>query len=193
MTISIPRTDRRGTGAFTLVEVIIAATLSTLVLAGVLSAFVFITRTGFRASGYSEMEAEIRRGLEAFARDARNATDVHWNNAQSVTFTLGANAVTYTYDGDPASPTFRGFYRVEGDASSGQPRRVLIHNVDPEFAFKRYKLVQTDVGDNIAANDGETKQLQVTLRAGRTSNATVGASNPAVSARYVLRNKRVAN
>jgi type II secretory pathway pseudopilin PulG len=193
MTISTPRTERRVAGAFTLVEVIIAATLSTFVLAGILSAFVFITRTGFRASGYSEMEAEIRRGLEAFARDTRNATDIHWNSAQSITLALDASTVTYLYDSDPASPTYRGFCRFEGDAGSLQPRLVLIHNVDPEFAFQRYKLVQTDVADNTAASDSETKQLQLTLRAGRTSNATVGAGNSAVSARYVLRNKRVAN
>ena len=43
------------------VEVLIAATLSTFVLAGVLSAFLFLARTSFRSSGYSEMEAEIRR------------------------------------------------------------------------------------------------------------------------------------
>jgi type II secretory pathway pseudopilin PulG len=191
MTISTPRTDRRA--AFTLVEVIIAATLSALVLAGVLSAFVFITSTGFRASGYSEMEAEIRRGLEAFARDARNATDVHWNSAQSITLKLGTGAVTYSYDNNPASLTYRGFFRVEGDTGSALPRLVLIHNVEPEFAFKRFKLMQANVEDNTASNDSETKQLQVTLRTGRANGATAAAGNSAVSARYVLRNKRVAN
>ncbi len=70
---------------------------------------------------------------------------------------------------------------------------MLIRSVTPDFAFKRFKLEQPDVSDNTASNDSETKLLQLTLRATRTSVATVGASNSAVSARYMLRNKRVAN
>jgi hypothetical protein len=182
---------RAGAGGFTLVEVMIAATLSTFVLAGVLSAFLFLARTSFRSSGYSEMEAEVRRGLDIFARDTRNATDVHWNSAQSITLTVNGVPVTYAYDSDAASDTRGSFYRVAGDAS--QPRTVLIRRVNPDFAFKRYKLEQPGVSDNTAGNDSETKLLQLTLRAVRASVATVGGSNSAVSARYMLRNKKVAN
>lgn len=193
MTISTPPTSRPGVRGFTLVEVMIAATLSTFVLAGVLSAFVFLTRTGFRASGYSEMEIELRRGLESFARDTRNASDVHWNSAQSITLTVDGRPVTYAYDSSASGASARSFYRVAGDAASTQPRTVLITQLDPGFTFRRYKLAQPGVSDNSAANDTETKQLQLVLRANRANVSTVGASNAAVSARYVLRNKTVAN
>jgi Tfp pilus assembly protein PilW len=179
--------------AFTLVEVLIAAALSTFVLAGVLSAFVFMARTGFRSSGYSEMEAEVRRGLDVFAQDTRNATDVRWNSAQSVTLTVNGGPVTYAYDATATSPTYRSFYRLAGDAGSGLPRTVLVRQVTTDFAFKRYKLEQPGVADNTAQNDSETKLLQLTLRATRSSVATTGASQSAISARYLLRNKRVAN
>jgi len=205
MTTSIPRTKinpatgglvapkPEGEVGFTLVEVLIAATLSTFVLAGVLSAFLFLARTSFRSSGYSEMEAEMRRGLDTFARDTRSATDLRWNSAQSITLTVNGRPVTYAYDRDAASATYRGFYRLEGDAASGLPRSVLVHGVTPDFAFQRYKLVQPGVAENAALNDRETKLLSLTLRTARTSVATAGASNSAVSARYMLRNKRVAN
>jgi Tfp pilus assembly protein PilV len=183
---------RPGKG-FTLVEVLIAATLSTFVLAGVLSAFVFMGRTGFRSAGYSEMEAEVRRGLEVFAQDTRSATDVRWNTAQSITLTVNGSPVTYAYDTTSGSPTYRAFYRVAGDAASSAPRRTLVRGVAPDFAFRRYKLEQPGVADNTAQNDSETKLLQVTLRATRTSVAATGASQSAISARYLLRNKRVAN
>ena len=55
MTISTPRTDpspraaRSRRAAFTLVEVMVSASLGTMVLAGVMSAFLFIGRTGFNA------------------------------------------------------------------------------------------------------------------------------------------------
>jgi Tfp pilus assembly protein PilW len=176
-----------------LVEVLIAASLSTFVLAGVLSAFVFMARTGFRSSGYSEMEAEVRRGLDVFAQDTRNATDVRWNNAQSVTLTVNGSPVTYAYDATASSPTYRSFYRLPGEAGSGAARTVLVRSVTSDFAFRRYKLEQPGVADNTAQNDSETKLLQLTLRATRTSVATTGASQSAISARYLLRNKRVAN
>jgi Tfp pilus assembly protein PilW len=193
MTISTPRTDPPAPGGFTLVEVLVASTLSTFVLAGVLSAFLFLARTSFRSSSYSEMEAEMRRGLDTFAQDTRSATDVRWNGAQSVTLTVNGQPVTYAYDGTPGSATYQGFYRVAGDASSSSPRTVLVHGVGSDFTFRRYKLEQSGVTDNAAQNDAETKLLQLSIRAARTNVATVGAGNSAVSARYMLRNKRVAN
>jgi prepilin-type N-terminal cleavage/methylation domain-containing protein len=191
MTISTPPTSRRR--GFTLVEVLIAAALSGFVLAGVLSAFLFLTRSGFRASGYSELHSEMQRGLDTFARDTRNATDVHWNNSQSITLTVAGAQVTYAYDNDQASTTYRSFYRVPGDAASGQARLALIHGVDPSFSFRRFRIAQPGVDDNSATNDRETKQLQLNLRATRTSPTAVEASNSATSARYMLRNKQVTN
>jgi len=179
-------------------EVMIAVTISGFVLAGILSAFLMIGRSGFAASGYSELEAETRRGLEIFGEDARKATDIQWNSSQSVTLFVASStnatpAVTYAYDSDPASATYQCFYRLLGAADSTQPRLVLIHRVASDFAFARYKLEQAGVDDNHAATDLETKQLEVTLRASRVGTTTVAANQAALSARYVLRNKRVAN
>lgn len=185
-----PRARRRA--GFTLVEVMIATTIGSFVLAGVLSAFIFIARSGFRASSYSELEAQMRRGLETFARDARNASDVRWHDAQSVTLTVNGRPFTYAYDADPASATYQCFYRVAGDSAAAPSRTVLIRHLAGDFAFQRYKLEQAAVRDNTAANDRETKQLQVSLRATRTSTATAGAGQTVLSARYLLRNKRVA-
>ncbi len=197
MITSTPRTRAAAAPGFTLTEVIIASTLSAFVLAGVLSAFVFIGRSGFRTSGLSEMETEVRRGLEMFAEDARAAVDVHWNSAQSVTFTLPSGAastqVTWTYDSGSTGDTAGCLYRVAGDSASTAARRIVVRNVAPDFTFKRYKIEQDGVSDNTATNDLETKQLQLVLRARRTSIAAVGVTQSAVTARYVLRNKRVTN
>jgi prepilin-type N-terminal cleavage/methylation domain-containing protein len=185
-------------GGFTLTEVIIATTLSTVVLAGVLSAFLMIGRTGFVASNYSELESQARRGLDVFGSDVRKATDVRWNSSESITLSLATatsatTLVTYAYDHQAGSATYGCFYRVLGDASSALPRLVLIRNVAADFAFQRFKLDRTGETDNAAATDLETKQLQVSLRATRTGVTTVAANQTALSARYVLRNKRVAN
>ncbi|MBI2514097.1 MAG: prepilin-type N-terminal cleavage/methylation domain-containing protein [Opitutae bacterium] len=187
----------RSRAAFTLAEVLIAATLSAFVLTAVMSSFVFIGRTGFRTSSLSELEAEVRRGLEIFAEEARLARDVHWNDSQSVTLTLPsgspATTVTYGYDADARSTTYRAFYRVVGDATSTQPRTALIRKLAADFTFKRYRLETAAGGDNTAANDTETKQLQIVLRAERTSGSTAATDQTIASTRYILRNKRVSN
>ena len=171
-----------------------AATLSVFVLAGVLSALLFIGRTGLNASSYSEMEAEARRGLELFAEDTRMASDIRWISAQCLTLIRSVDGVTtettYAYDSDPASSTFRSFYRVDGPDPSAPGRQVLMREITSDFSFKRYKLEQSPDFDAPANSDLETKQIQLTLRAVRGMQGSV-ASNAVVSARYVLRNKRV--
>ncbi|MBL9201986.1 MAG: hypothetical protein JNL39_15855 [Opitutaceae bacterium] len=175
-----------------------SAALSGAVLAGVLSAFLMIGRTGYAAGSYSEMDAQLRRALEAFGADARKAVDVRWHGAQLLTLHVAsagaaATPVTYGYDSVSTSPTYRSFYRLRGEPDSTEPRLPLLHNVAPDFAFARFKLEQPGVPDNTATNDLETKQLEVSLRAGRSGATATGASQSAVSARYILRNKRVTN
>lgn len=200
MTISTPRTEPRRTrrSGFTLTEVLIAAAVSSFVLAGVLSSFLLIGRTGYNASSYSELESSTRGGLEIFAQDARQASDVHWNGSQSITLTLptATNAttqVTYAYDTAAGSPTCGCFYRLAGAADSTATRQVLMRNVAADFAFRRYKLEQAGVSDNTAANDLETKQIQLTLHASRTGVTTVAANHSSVSAAFILRNKKAGN
>jgi len=183
---------------FTLVEVMVAATISTFVLAGVLSAFLMVGRSGFIASSYSELEAQTRRALEIFGEDVRKSADIHWNSSQSITLyvttpTAALAPVTFAYDADRTSATHGCFYRVAGEATSTQPRRVLLRQVAPDFAFQRFKLERGGNTENSAATDLETKQIQVTMRASRTGATTVAANQSALSARYILRNKRVSN
>jgi len=200
MTISTrpakPRTTRPG--GFTLAEVMISAALSTLILAGVMSAFLFIGRTGFSAGSYSEMEAQVRRALDQFANDARVARDIRWHDAQRITLYLptagtGSRPVTYAYEPAAGATAGGDFYRVAGEADAPLPRQVLVHGVTPDFTFQRFKLEPNGVATNAAANDLETKLIQVTLRAARQGVTVTTASQTAHSARYVLRNKQVSN
>jgi prepilin-type N-terminal cleavage/methylation domain-containing protein len=180
---------RRG---FTLVEVLIATVLSGAILAGILSSFLMMGRSGYNAANYSMMEAEARRALETFSEEARMAKNITWNSSSSITLTVVSSAgdytVTYAYDSSSSGSTALCFYRKLGTSSSTATPLILVRNVS-DFSFRRYKVVNGT--DYSAANDLETKQIQITLRAIRTGSTTVAATNAVLSARVVLRNKVV--
>ena len=170
-----------------LVEVMVGATLASLVLTGVTSTFLFLGRSSANISNYSEMETEARNGLEYFAQDTRQASDLQWNSASSVTLTVNGIPVTYSYS--VANATFS-----RTDSSS---TKVLVDGVS-EFAFSGYMITGAAVNtadlSTAAIRDAAsdvTKQLQVYLKASRSSVTVTTATNTVLSARYILRNKRV--
>jgi len=203
MTIFIPPTEssrrpRGGQRGYTLVELMIGAALSAMILAGVLSAFLMLNRSSLTLGAYTDMAAQVRRGLETFGEDARRASDIHWNSAQSITLTLvsagaATTQVTYAYDPATAGATAQSFYRVAGDATSPAARQVLVSDVASDFSFQRYKLSQPNVADAVATSDLGTKRVAVALRAARLGSGAPQATQSVVSASYVLRNKRVSN
>lgn len=198
MTFSTTPTDRPaspftvarphpGARAFTLVEVMIAAALSSVVLAGVLSAFLMLGRSGVNLAGYSVAESEMRRGLEEFSQDVRMASNLAWNSATSVTLTVPhsyasstplPHLVTYAYDSATAT-----FHRRPGDATSTVEPTIFIRDVS-SFSFTRYNRL-----DAAAATNAETKRIQITLNIRKTGRTLVAANTTVVSASYTLRNK----
>ena len=68
-----------------------------------------------------------------------------------------------------------------------------MHDVASGFPFQRYKLKQTGVSDNTAANDLRTKPISLTLRSSHTGSTTVASNHGALSAPFILRNQKVSN
>lgn len=183
---------RSSRAAFTLSEVLIASTLSVFVMAGVLGAFIFFGQTGLAVGHYQAMENELRRGLEIFSEDVRMATDVRWTDAWRITLTVpaataAAQSVSYAFEPDRPGALTGQLYRILADGT----RERLVRDVSSDFAFQRYKIEQPGITDNTAANDLETKQLQLNLRTLRVTTGGPASTQAAISARYVLRNKHV--
>lgn len=178
------RTDphRRTRAGFSLVEVMIAGTISTVILAAVLTVFLMLGRNGYNAASYSMMETQSRQALELFCEDARMASNISWSSNQNITLTVvksgGTVPVVYYYDS--AGKTF--------NRQAGGQTRILVRDV-AEFSYRRYKIVNGV--EYTAGNDLETKQIQITLRAIRGRATVVDATNAVLSARVVLRNKQV--
>lgn len=172
----------------TLVEVMVGASLAAIVLTGVISTFLFLGRSGANISNYAEMEHQARTGLEYFAEDTRQASDLTWNSAESVTLRVNAVSVTYSYDADAGT-----FSRQSGTSAAV----VLIDGVT-SFNLAGYMITgaSVDLSDLSTAAlrttaSGVTKQLQVYLKASRNTKTVSTATNTVLSARYILRNKRV--
>lgn len=186
-TITTPSLGRKRRGrlsGFTLVEIIIASGIGAFVLAAVLTAYGFIIRSGVNLSNYSEMEGQARTALELFAEDTRQASSITWNSKNSVTLLVSGSPIVYQYD-DSA----RIFQRLVGGNT-----RNLLSGVQV-FEFKAYnitgaELPLTSAAELTAAGKG-TKQLQLSLTAARSNQTVTRASNTVLSARFILRNKRV--
>ncbi len=180
-------TDRRRRG-LTLVEVLVAVTLATTVLAGVLTTMLMIGRNGLAIGNYADMSAQGRKGLEQFAQDTRQASEIVWNSTSSVTFTVDGASILYTYDSSGGT-----FTRRAAGATT-----TLIRGIT-SFQFIGYTITGVDVSgaNDLTTAAGRvaaakvTKQMQISLTITRTSVVSASVTNAVLSARYTLRNKRV--
>jgi len=195
MTITTPSPANRRRRGFSLVELMIAAALSGVVLAAVLACFLMLGRSGANLVNYTDMEAKARTGLELFAEDTRMARDIVWNSLDSVTLVIpvsgGFERYTYAYNRSTGQFTRQ---RVASTAGTVQ---VLITGITA-FDFKAYRVNASEIDLEALAGTGtlglagaDTKQLQISLNARRTSVTVATATNTVLSARFILRNKRI--
>jgi len=186
-----PPPDPVAPRGFTLVEVMVAVTLSGFILAGVLTTNLQLMRSGVRITQYAEMETQIHRGLESLGNDLKIARDIVWNNASDITLTIPNSAgatsqVTYAW-----SSTTRNFFRVPGASSATTAGRLfLIQNIPPltdgaaGLTFARF-----DRDGNAATTNLATKRIQVTMTLRRQVQGTAATSANSVSASFIMRNK----
>jgi prepilin-type N-terminal cleavage/methylation domain-containing protein len=174
----------RATRGFTLVEVLIAAAISAFLLAGVLTSFLFIGRSGQNLANYSDMESEARSGLEVFAQDVRQASAIVWNSATSVSLAVDGASVTYSYNSGTGELSRQGTVLISGITSF----ELIGYNITGALVSASADL-STAAGRTMAGKI--TKQLQISLSARKQSVTVATATNTVLSARYTLRNKRV--
>lgn len=185
-----PAPDRsRRLRGFTLVELMVSATLSGFLLVAVITSFLFLGRSGANMQNYTDMEAQARRTIETFAADVRMAREATWTSSNSLTLTVVTSAgatVAYTYTYNPSAGTF---VRIAGGATT-----TLLTGIS-SFNFTAYK-INTDTIDlsdasTLASASNLTKQVQISLRTIRSTRTVTDATNSVISARFILRNKRV--
>jgi Tfp pilus assembly protein PilW len=170
-----------------MVELMVSSSLAAIILTAVLSMFLFLGRTSANVINYAEMEAEARRGLEVFAQDTRQASDLMWLSDSSVRLSVNGASIVYTFNSGAGT-----FTRAVGGTTT-----TLIDGIS-SFTYSGYMITgaAVDLSDLSTAVKREsasdvTKQIQLYVLASRSSTTVTTATNTVLSARYILRNKRV--
>ncbi|MCF7687520.1 MAG: prepilin-type N-terminal cleavage/methylation domain-containing protein [Cephaloticoccus sp.] len=180
---------------FTIVELIIGATLSLMIMGVVLSSYVFLARHFVRSIGISTaaeptLEVQARRTLQYFTQDVAMAsaitaptTPVSATLSNKVTLTIpntsGTTTVTYYYDSSAQTLT----RQVTGQSARTLHRRLLT------CVFTYYDAS----GNPYSSFSGYTKgikqiSLSFTAQTGNASNGTMTPVYVNASPRLLLRN-----
>ena len=169
-----------------------AAALAVVVIAGSLGTSMMITRSGISISQYGDMEIESRRSLEQFGQDVRMAQDIVWHDANRITLVVPTNSTgttaSYTYAYDSAARTF--------SRTSTAGTVVLLSGIQ-SCVLMGYQLNGLVTHDPAVSPDwtivsNSTKQLQLSVSSLRNQGRNVSTTQKVISARFILRNKRVA-
>ena len=99
----------KASRAFTLVELLVGATLSAAIMAAVLSSYIYLGRSMGRLTNQQSLETEARRTLAYFTQDVQSAsglTDTANLGATRVSLIVpastGTNTITYYYNNTAA-------------------------------------------------------------------------------------------
>ena len=207
-----------GSQGFTLVELLVATSIATVLIAGMLSSYLFLGRNLVRDTNRQQLETQSRNMLQTFARDvgvavqvARaydSATDItqpsSWQTMPTsgqVAFRMSVRndsnnqyqyAVTYTYDPNADIVT----RVVSSGLNSGTPpsnfnaNNLILLTHASSFSFN-----YLDRAANTASNQLGIKQIEVasfTLTNGTAATGTQSTFTGA-SGRLVLRNQHLVN
>lgn len=160
----------------------IALSVSGILLAAILSTFLYVGRSSAGLTIYTEMEMQARQSLLQFGLDTRQASNAVWLDANTLRLTGEDGTVTYGFD--------PGTHRLT--RTSGGTTRVLASDIKT-FAFHAYNIEgdELPLDPDPAAVSASTKMVQMRLVLARAPVGTPKATEAVISARYVLRNKPV--
>jgi Tfp pilus assembly protein PilW len=201
-----PLTPPRRLKAFTLVEIMIGASIGSIVLIGVMATYMMLLRSGVSASAYAEMESQARRTFEQLGIDARMASDLSSSGTTSITLTVPnnysstSNKVTYGYDS-----TNQLFYLVPGDGiTAGQTyvapgtgtaptgQQVLMGKIGNSLLNLKVTRVTFNRYDSSSAStslDSAAKHIQVSINVQRAAARVVTIDETILSSAFTMRNK----
>jgi prepilin-type N-terminal cleavage/methylation domain-containing protein len=187
----------KSSAGFTLTEVLVSSTLAAIIMAAVLSSFVFIARNLARLSSYQALESESRVALAYLRRDFAAAQGVKSGTTPTdatVTLILPGGDVTYTYDSVAGTLRRQATFGPVLD-------RIFLHTSSCEctaFSFGYFTTSDAAPTDQVTPTVNvpySIKQIQVrfTVESPATWSANTRTSYDVASSRFLIRNKTAPN
>ncbi|MBD5781801.1 prepilin-type N-terminal cleavage/methylation domain-containing protein [Pelagicoccus sp. NFK12] len=183
----------RARSGFTLVEVMVGLVLGGLVLAASTGSLLFISRGAAGLGNYHDMNMRSRFMLDKFASDARMTVDV--NSASSTAVSLdvynstgGLDTIVYSYD--PDALLFSRIVYPDQDMAAGVSD-VILENVEA-LTFTYFNMIYDSSTGELeeTTNLLEIKEIQLEALMEMSALNTLN-TNQIISARYMMRNKKV--
>jgi Tfp pilus assembly protein PilE len=182
---------QKAAAGFTIAELVVATTISGIVLASMVGTFLTFA-VGARSIGaYTDMSKDSRVVLENFARDMRAAEDVK----QATTSTLevvfpetsfySGSSVTYDYDKDA-----KVLFRIEEDSSGKEISNELLLEGVEQFTFSYFDPLAAELSVNTASILLSVKSVQIDAEMLRNISRSE-ATDYIISARFMMRNRPV--
>lgn len=177
-----------GNGGFTLIQTVVALSLSTLVAAAIMALFLFGLRSFDAMSNYTQMDTNSRQSVDLMLREIRQATQVlgSQSNGTSILLTIAntnaSPAITNTFTWTKAT----GLLTWD---QSGQATRTLLSGCS-SWSFSYY-LRNADSNGNfyVTSDPSQCKLINMSWACSRTNKSTLLNSEAIVTAEVVLRNK----
>jgi prepilin-type N-terminal cleavage/methylation domain-containing protein len=178
---------------FTLVELLIGASLGAMVMTAVLSSFLFMGRNLSRLASYQALENEARKALGYLRQDFALAKAVKTGttpSASSVTLVLPGGDVTYTYDSTTKKLRRQATFGANTDFSLLQNSQCDCTSFTLQY-FTTQDGAPTDQNTPGANVPYSIKQIQVgfVLESPSTWAAATRTRFEAASSRFLIRNR----
>lgn len=186
----IPRSaDASSRSAMTLMEVMVALGIGSMVLAIIAVATVFGARSFVALGNYSVLDQQSRLGVDQMTREIRQSTALLRTNAspKGLVFTNANTRTTVTYSWDPNTKLLTAKYSNEA-----APRQIL-KNCD-DWQFKIWQRTPYANQTNVfysATNASLCKLVDMTWKCSRTVGGTKLLNTETIqTAQIVLRNQK---
>ena len=181
--LKISGNPRKRTCGMTLVELMVAAGVGSLVLASIMAVYVTSHRTFVGMGNYVVMEQASRNALDQMTRDIRKAKNLITFSTNQLVFNyLGTTNLTYRYD--PGT-------RQLSQWKTGGPTNVLLSGCD-SLSFSMFNNVPQPGGVfTNTTSESRGKSISVAWRCSRTIMGKKITSEDMQEAQIVIRNKPV--
>jgi prepilin-type N-terminal cleavage/methylation domain-containing protein len=179
--------------AFTLVELLIAAAIGTLVLAAIMALSLFSARSFAALSNYVDLDMKSRNALDKMTREIRQANTLTSFSSTQLAFVgtdpVTSNSYTLTYTWDSANPTNKTLTRTKSPGDT----EVLLSGCDTlSWSMFQRNLTNDgtyDYAPQPTTNVNECKLLRLTWVCSRRILGKTANTESVQSSEVVIRKK----